>query len=179
MAILLGLLSSLKETGLDVTLQVCFFDQEEVGLIGSAVYAREHGDPQRHLAMINLDVVGFGSELFVGPVGEGDDDLVAPLITDLAIEHGVDWKIASLYPPSDNLSFAHEGLENISVAIVPAGDSQRVQRMLNGKMTDETMPIVMKTMHTPKDGVDTIDPEAMMKVYTIVREAVLRIEERN
>ena len=175
-AVLLGLASTLRSSQLPITVQLCFFDQEERGLIGSAVFVRDHADTVRHTAMINLDIVGFGSELFVGPVGGGDDDVIVPLVEASASAIGQHMLAADVYPSSDHSSFAHAGLENISVSIVPKGDTKRVTAMLKGgKMSDDTFPIVLKTMHTPNDGIDTIEPTSLMLAYRIVDGVVMRL----
>jgi Zn-dependent M28 family amino/carboxypeptidase len=175
-AILLGLLSSLRQEEMPTTIRFCFFDQEEQGLIGSAVYVRDHAPREGHLAMINLDVVGMGSELYVGPVGDGDDDYILPQLRLSATELGLTLLEEELYPSSDHLSFARAGLENIALSIVPEGDTRKVTRMLRGeKMTKEQIPIVLQTMHTPNDGPETVEPAALHTVYTLVRELLVRI----
>jgi len=175
-AVLLGIASSLRTRQLPLSIRLCFFDQEERGLIGSAVYVREHAAGSDHLAMINLDIVGFGSEIFVGPVGEGDDDVIIPKVRAAAKELGLELQEADVYPSSDHNSFAREGLENISVSVVPVGDTRRVTSMLRGEeMTDTNRPIVLRTMHTPRDGMDTIEPPSMMMAFRLVRGVLTRL----
>ena len=176
-AVLLGLLSSLREHPLTTEVSFVFFDREEDGLIGSHVYAREAVDTSRYLAMINMDVVGMGTELYAGPVGGGDDDVIMPIMRQAAASIGVRLGELPDYPGSDHLSFAGAGLENISLSILPEGDAEKVLAMLNGeKMTGETAPEVMQTMHTPRDGPETVSGKAMMIMYTFVREVLLFTE---
>ncbi len=178
-AVLLGLISTVLHDDPGVAMRFCFFDQEEVGLIGSAVYAREHVDSSTHLAMINLDVVGWGNEVFVGPVGEGDDDRIMPIVRTAAASKGIGIIEGDVYPSSDHRSFGRAGLENIAISIVPQGDTEKVTAMLRGmEMSKEMMPKVLTTMHTPQDGQDTIEPAAMMTAYELVLE-ILREAGKN
>jgi acetylornithine deacetylase/succinyl-diaminopimelate desuccinylase-like protein len=121
-AVLLGILQSMK--GLDWNHQVdfCFFDQEEMGLVGSQEFVKTYADSSIHLAMINLDVNGMGDVVYVGPVGGGDDDLIMPLARGTAAKESIPFREHEFYPPSDHLSFGIRKLENISVSVVPAGD---------------------------------------------------------
>jgi len=121
--------------------------------------------------------VGMGTELYAGPVGGGDDDVIMPIMRQAAASIGVRLGELPDYPGSDHLSFAGAGLENISLSILPEGDAEKVLAMLNGeKMTGETAPEVMQTMHTPRDGPETVSGKAMMIMYTFVREVLLFTE---
>jgi len=100
----------------------CFFDREEDGLIGSAEFVKTYGDSVEHVAMINLDVEGTGEEVFVGPVGGGDDDRILPYVRRAVKVVGATLRESEHYPASDHLSFANKRLENISLSIVPKGD---------------------------------------------------------
>jgi hypothetical protein len=162
-AVLLGLLQSMK--GFDWKHQVdfCFFDQEEMGLVGSQQFVKTYADSSIHLAMINLDVNGMGDVVYVGPVGGGDDDLIMPLARGTASKEGIPFREHEFYPPSDHLSFGIRKLENISVSVVSANDvNLLVEAVLNGWQIDpENVPEVMKYMHTPEDKLEHVSPEAL------------------
>jgi aminopeptidase YwaD len=65
----------LAQSPTQFTLRFVAFDAEEVGLLGSAHYVSQLSDAERQsiVAMINLDMVGVGTETKIG----GSDDLTA------------------------------------------------------------------------------------------------------
>lgn len=169
-AVLLGLIQSMKDSDWKYNVVFCFFDREEDGLIGSAEFVKSYGDTADHLAMINLDVEGTGEEVYVGPVGGGDDDRILPYVRRAVRASGATLRESEHYPPSDHLSFANKKLENISISIVPKGDVALFEKAAkNGWEFDpKEMPKVMKVMHTPNDKSTLMSPRALERSYTVV-----------
>ena len=177
-AVLLGLIKTLKDYRWNFTVDFCFCDREEDGLIGSAVFVRESPDKQRHLAMINLDVEGTGEEVYVGPVGGGDDNLLMPLVRSAAKKTGFPFKERSIYPSSDHQSFARAKLENISISIVPKGDTEKLTDLLSGKQpTAETVPEVLKVMHTARDSAVYVTPQALRMSHEFTKTVLMLLNE--
>jgi Zn-dependent M28 family amino/carboxypeptidase len=58
-----------RRNGINRGLRVFFFDQEEVGLKGSAAYVRDFGFKDL-TAFINMEVVGMGDEFALWPLDE-------------------------------------------------------------------------------------------------------------
>ena len=170
-AVILGLIQSLKNIDWKHRIDFCFFDQEEAGLIGSAEFVKTYKDSLHHLAMINLDVEGTGSEVYVGPVGGGDDDLIMPFVRKAAATTGYPFHEDQYYPPSDQLSFADRKLENISISIVPPGDAELLAKAeaAGWHIDPNHVPEVMKVMHTPHDSSTYVTPDALKKSYTMVK----------
>jgi len=177
-ALLLGLIRTLKEYPWRVSIDFCFFDQEEVGLIGSAVYVREHRERDRHLAMLNLDVVGTGEEVYVGPVGGGDDDLVMQYVRKARDNTRFPYFEHAVYPSSDHLSFAAAQLENISISIVPKGDGERIVNLLTGEARGrENYPRVLEVMHTPRDSSTYMSASALGMSYEFVKTVLMLLND--
>ena len=170
-AVVLGLIQSMKDSEWNYRITFCFFDQEEEGLIGSAEFVKSYGDTADHLAMINLDVEGTGEEVYVGPVGGGDDDQILPFVRRAVKATGATLRESEHYPPSDHLSFANRRLENISISIVPKGDVALFEKAAKKgwKMEPKEMPKVMKVMHTPNDKSSLVSPRALETSYTVVK----------
>lgn len=166
-AILLGIIQSMKNFNWSHQIDFCFFDQEEKGLVGSQEFVKTYADSSIHLAMINLDVNGMGDMVFVGPVGGGDDDLLLPMARGAAARERLPFREHEFYPPSDHLSFGIRKLENISVSVVPAADVDLlVEAVLNGWQIDaDKVPEVMKYMHTPEDKSEHVSPKALEISY--------------
>lgn len=177
-AVLLGLVKTLKDYSWNCSIDFCFFDQEEMGLIGSAVFVRTSADKQRHAAMINLDVEGTGEEVYVGPVGGGDDDVVMKYVRAARAKTKLPYVESEFYPDSDHESFAKAGLENISISVVPSGDGKKLSIWAQSgfkpfaKTTD--VPKVLGVMHSPHDSSTYVSPKALATSYEFTK-AILQL----
>src|SRR5206468_4167848 len=74
------------------------------------------------------DVEGTGNEIYVGPVGGGDDDLIIKYIHAARDSTGFPYEENEIYPGSDHESFARAHMENISISVVPRGDVEKLVR---------------------------------------------------
>jgi hypothetical protein len=178
-AVLLELVKSLKDQPLKCTIDFCFFDQEEKGLIGSQFYIQRVVDRKSHYGMINLDVEGTGDEVFVGPVGGGDDDFLMPLVRRTAKQTKFAYQERDFYPSSDHEAFANVRLENISISVVPKGDSELLSKMAKngGRVDPKSMPKIMKVMHTADDRSILMTPEALKTSFLFTKTLVLLIND--
>ncbi len=172
-AVLLGLISNLRDYRWKCSVDFCFFDQEEVGLVGSAVYVREYDDKKHHAAMINLDVEGTGDEVYVGPVGGGDDDLIMKYVHSARDKTRLPYFESPSYPDSDHESFAHARLENISISIVPHGDGKKLSDWVRSGFkpfaNPGNAPLVLGVMHSPHDSSTYVTPKALSASYEFTK----------
>ena len=174
-AVLLALAKTLRGTQWNYGIDLCFFDREEDGLIGSKMYVRKFADKSSHLAMVNLDVEGTGNTVYIGPTGGGDDSLIVPLARQAAKMTNVPFEERDVYPDSDHESFMHAGLENISISVVPKADVDKLVAMMkNGWRvnSEKDMPEVMKVMHSANDVSQLVTPDALMTSYTFTKKLV-------
>ncbi|HWP82981.1 MAG TPA: M28 family peptidase [Bacteroidota bacterium] len=174
-AVLLGLIRDLKNSSWNTSVDFCFFDQEEMGLIGSAVYVKHYAERENHLAMINLDVEGMGDEVYVGPVGGGDDEFIMKYVEQAKQKTGYKVQAREFYPPSDWGSFAAAKLENISISVVPKGDVDLLAQAVkdNWQVDSTRIPVVLKTMHTPEDKSIHMSPDALKISFEFTKALIL------
>jgi hypothetical protein len=179
-AVVLEILRTLKAYHFNHTVDFCFFDQEEAGLIGSAAYVRRYDTTYKHLAMINLDVEGTGNEIYVGPVGGGDDSLVMKYIHEARDKTKFIYQENEIYPGSDQESFAAAHMENISISVVPKGDVEKLVKWTKSgfkKIEDpKDVPEVLKVMHSPEDKSTYMTPEALNMSYEFTKTALLSLD---
>jgi hypothetical protein len=170
-AVILELIKSLKDYPWNCTVDFVFFDQEEKGLLGSQFYIDRVVERKKHYGMINLDVEGSGNEVYVGPVGGGDDDFLMPFVRRAANRTKYSYREKDWYPSSDFASFAAMRLENISISVVPKGDADLLSLMTrsDGKVDAKDMPKVMKVMHTPNDRSNQMTTDALKISYQFTR----------
>lgn len=179
-AVVLELINALSNVRLNHLFDFCFFDQEEAGLIGSRVYVRQRDTTVKHLAMINLDVEGVGDEVFIGPVGGGDDSLLMHYARRAHEITGYSYREEDAYPGSDYHSFAERKLENISISIVPKGDSEKLANAVrsNFNFSDTTkIPFVLKTMHSPEDKSTHMSEKSLNMSYEFTRTLLLLLND--
>lgn len=179
-AVLLGLLQTLKTYHFNHSIDFCFFDREEDGLIGSAFYVRRYDTAFTHLGMINLDVEGTGSEVYVGPVGGGDDERIMKYVRRAEERTHYPFVADSAYPDSDHESFANAKLENISISIVPHGDAKKLAKWAASGFQQfkhkEDVPEVLKVMHSPNDTSLFVTTSALEMSYTFTKETLLSLD---
>ena len=180
-AVVLELVRSLRGTRFHHSIDFCFFDHEEDGLIGSAVYVRARNRSNKHLAMINLDVEGTGDEVYVGPVGGGDDDIIMKYIREARDKTKYTYNESAYYPDSDHESFGRAKLENISISIVPKGDADKLSRWTKSGYRPfekpEDVPEVLNVMHSPRDSSTYVSPDALNMSYVFTKTTLLLLDE--
>ncbi|MCX7983885.1 MAG: M28 family metallopeptidase [Bacteroidetes bacterium] len=174
-AVALGLLKYFRDREMKHSLEVCFFDKEEQGLWGSMNYIKNFAIGAKHLAYINIDVVGAGNEIFIGPIGGGDDANLMPIVREAMRKLPFKYVERSEYPYSDYVPFAAVKLENISISVVPEGDADKLIQYERARgMTDtlSTSPRLLSIIHTPEDRATYVSPHSLKLAFEFVREIV-------
>jgi len=177
-AVVLALIQHLQNMDWNYSIDFCFFDQEEAKLMGSMYYINQFVIPQKHFAMINLDVEGTGEEVFVGPVGRYNRKLIR-YVREAAQKNRFPLVEHPDYPASDHESFAQFRLENISISIVPKGDGDRLSKYVqNGYKPDSTgAPKVLGVMHTVYDRSSLVSPAALKMSYEFTKTLLMLLNE--
>ncbi len=180
-ALILELIRTLKSHEFNHTVDFCFFDLEESGLIGSAVYVQRYDHSFTPVAMINLDVEGTGDEIFVGPVGGGDDDIIMKYIHEARDERQFPYEENEIYPGSDHESFARAPMENISISMVAKGDVEKLVKWTKTGYRNienpDDVPVVLKVMHTPEDKSEYMTPEALYMSYQFTKTTLISLDD--
>lgn len=180
-AVVLEIIRTLKSYDFHHTVDFCFFDLEEYGLIGSGVYVQRYDSSYSHLAMINLDVEGTGDQVYAGPVGGGDDDLIMKYIHQARDKTKYPYQEDEVYPGSDQESFAAARLENISISIVPKGDVEKLVKWTKTGFkrieNPDDVPVVLKVMHTPEDKSSYMTTDALFMSYSFTKTTLLSLDE--
>lgn len=181
-AVALALLNHFKDEEMKHTLEVCFFDKEEKGCFGSASYIKQFAIAAKHLTYINLDVVGTGDEVYIGPIGGGDDRIVMPIVREAMRKLPYKYVERAEFPSSDYLPFAAVGLENIAISVVPEGDARRLALYVknNGAVADTIadFPRVLTAIHTSLDRSKYVSPHSLKMAFEFTREIILLLNRR-
>jgi len=177
-AVVLALIQHLQSIEWNYSVDFCFFDQEEAKLTGSIYYVNQFIIPQKHFAMINLDIEGTGEEVFVGPVGN-NNRFIMRYVHEAAQKNGFPLVEHSDYPHSDYESFGQYNLENISISIVPKGDGDRLSKFVrNGYKADSLdAPKVLGVMHTVDDRSNLVVPASLKMSYEFTKTLLVLLNE--
>ena len=179
--VLLRVAKVLRDTALQGTVHVVFFDMEELGLLGSRAYV-EAVDPAPGAAMVNVDVVGYGNALLYGPGDLSPEHPLTDHVHRVCARYAVACVGAPRMPSSDDRSFRRAGIPAVSLAMLPAGEAHRVWLLLNGDLTaalrGALAPPILKTIHTARDTADRLEPEAMTRAARIVTDLVRALDAR-
>ncbi len=177
-AVMLALINHLENIDWKHAVDFCFFDLEEMGSLGAIDYIRKFVVPNVHLAMINLDVMGTGDEVFVGPLGNYNRFLMR-YINESARKTGYTVVSSAVYPGSDFEPFEKMKLENISISVVPAGDGIRLSKYIqnNFEAEPENMPKILDVMHTVDDRSNFVSPSSLKIAYEFTKTLLIAINE--
>jgi hypothetical protein len=177
-AVLLSLIKQLQDVEWNYSVDFCFFDQEEAGLLGSYYYIKQFVFPEQHFAMINLDIEGTGEEVYVGPVGSNNQKIIR-YVHETEQKTGFPFFEGAEFPASDQVSFAKSNLQDIAISIVPKGDGDRLSKFVrNGFKADSIdTPKVLGVMHTFEDRSKLVFPASLKMSFEFTKTLLILLNE--
>jgi hypothetical protein len=176
---LLRLAGALRGRPLRHRVRVVFFDQEEIGLLGSKAFVAARR-PAEVAADVNFDIDAYGDTLLFGG-GKGEAN--APL--DRALQRVCAARRLSClefptFPAGDDRSFNAAGIPNVSIGFLPAVESHQLWLMLNGGpasgLKEGFMPDVLNHMHAPGDNLESVDPATLDRASGLLLDLVLELD---
>ena len=177
--VLLRVAETLRDAALQRTVQVVFFDMEELGLLGSRAYVNAL-DPVPDALMVNVDIVGYGDSLLYGPGDLSPEHPLGGHVHRVCARHAVACVGTPRMPPSDDRSFQRAGIPAVSLAMLPAAEAHRIWLFLNGDLTaalrGALAPPILQTIHTDRDTADKLEPETLTRAARIVIDLVVSLD---
>ena len=173
-AAVLDLLRAFKARPLkNVNLMAGFWDQEEVGLVGSRAFvqSRPSGLPAVY---INFDVYGAGDTIWLWSTEENLE--FAKTFVKSAQDAKFSHLVSKEYPPSDHRSFGVPGVEAYSFSLGPAGEAKSVIGILKGQGDPANFPKVLKVIHSENDTVDKVDANAVVRSLVVIEAAIRALD---
>lgn len=158
---------ALRAEKLPIRVRIVWFDMEELGLVGSAHYVKQHAS-DRVAAMFNFDINGFGDTIVFGPSTlPGNAALRRKFVATCASENAACVGFPQM-PPGDDRNFVKAGVPTISVGIIPAVEAHQLWLMMNAGpasgLAPGTTPSIMRTIHTPDDVPGKLSEETMVRM---------------
>ena len=167
------------QKGLTRRVRIAFWDQEELGLIGSKAWLAQT-DRTRIAASVNFDVNGYGDTLIYGGMREGQTPAVhGALLSDCARRQWDCMRFPN-YAPSDDISFANAGIPVVSIAFQPKVDAHQMWLALNGGaasgLAPGFTPPVFTRIHSAEDVMARVDPNTVAAASQAAVDMVLALD---
>ena len=162
--ILIRVAEALRGESLPVRVRIVWFDMEELGLIGSAQYVKQHA-ADRIKAMLNLDINAYGNTILYGPAERPENAAVRRTFVQTCAVEDIACVGSAQMPPGDDRSFLKAGVPTISLGIIPAVDVHQLWLMMNAGanagLAQGVAPPIFRTIHTSEDTPDKLSEETM------------------
>lgn len=178
-AVLAHMATEVRKRPLRHRVQFVFFDLEEVGLVGSRHFVNS---PliDGALAMINMDTLHGADTLIYGPASHSGNDVLYRALARICASAALSCLEFPEYPPSDDRSFQDGGVPNVSLAVLPRTEAHQLWLMLNGGrasgLAPGFTPEVLRSIHTPADQLDRLDPDALAIAYRAAMGLLLQLD---
>jgi len=179
-AVLVHLAAALKANPPRHAVRFVFFDMEEEGLVGSHFFTQS---PLKDgvTAMINLDTLYGGNTLIYGPAAGVEHEQVNAAMRVVCVTADFSCVEFEHFPPSDDASFRKAGVPNISLAVLPGAEAHQLWLMISGGkqpgLEKGFLPGVLRTIHTPADQPDKLDPKALTIAYRATAELLRHLDQ--
>ena len=158
--------------------RIIFFDQEEMGLIGSRKYL-ETRRPGEIAAAVNFDINGYGDTVMYG-LPHRQDTVPTLALRRICAARALECLAFPSYPPSDDLSFLAAGVPVVSIAHQPGKDAHQMWLLLNAGedagLQKGVLPSVFRVIHTKADVMDLIDPATVEAAARLAVEITLELD---
>ena len=178
---LAGVAEALRGKTLRHRVRVVFFDQEELGLLGSKAFVAAR-KPAEMAAAVNVDIAGYGDTLlFGGGKGEGNA-VVFRALQRVCAARRLSCLEFSSFPTGDDRSFDAVGVPNVSIAFLPAVEAHQLWLLLNGGGPEKSGlrgdfgPKVLQVIHSPGDTLDKVEPATLERTFGVLLDLITELD---
>jgi len=162
-------------------IRIVFFDQEELGLLGSEAWLKSQ-DRSRIAAAVNFDVVGYGDTVIYGGLKSDTAGVVREAVQTVCARKAIDCIRFQSYPPSDDRSFAAAGVPVVSIGLQPAADAHQMWLLMHkgphSGLAQGVTPRVFSLIHTPADNMGALEPSAVVLAWEMAVDVVIELDEK-
>jgi Zn-dependent M28 family amino/carboxypeptidase len=159
---------------------VIFFDQEELGLLGSKAWLKQ-ADRARIDAAVIFDVDAYGDDVIYGGMTSDAHGVVRGAMASVCARKALDCIRFDQFPPSDDQSFAEAHIPVVSIGMQPAADAHQLWLLMHkGKdsgLAEGFLPRVFHQIHTTDDNMSAVEPAAVNRAFEMAFEVVRELDE--
>ena len=152
------------------TLKFVFFDQEELGLLGSRAYLQSKTDLPAFA--LNVDVFAYGDTIFV--TSRQTEGILAKAVQAAGEAHRIPVTMVppDRYPGSDHMSMMAAGVETVGVALIDKADVDGILAGSPTKLVPGKGPRILNIIHTPGDTLAEVKAEQMARAIPVVERTI-------
>lgn len=169
----------LRGRDLNHRVQIIFFDQEELGLIGASRWIEANGT-DRVAAVINSDVAAFGDTLMYGENNGERSAFVLTALRGECIERALTCVGFPVYPPSDDRAFIAAEVPVVSIGFQRRVGAHQMWLAFNGGETPGLaqgfVPEVFQLIHSEGDVIEAVDPATVALAGEVYADLITRLD---
>ena len=169
----------LRDRDLNHRVQIIFFDQEELGLIGASRWIEANGT-DHVAAVVNSDVAAFGDALMYG---ENNGERSAFVLTALREECADRARTCvgfPVYPPSDDRAFIAAEVPVVSIGFQNRVGAHQMWLAFNGGenpgLAQGFVPEVFQLIHSEGDVIEAVDPATVALAAEVYADLITRLD---
>ena len=160
---------------------IIFFDQEELGLLGSKAWLAQ-ADKSRIDAAVIFDVNAYGDSVIFGGLKSDRQGQVRASMNAVCARRLLDCMRFDTFPPSDDRSFADAGIPVVSVGQQPAADAHQMWLLMHkgpqAGLAQGVVPRVFTLIHTPADVMAAVEPAAVNRAFEMAFDLIQDLDDR-
>ncbi len=159
--------------------QVIFFDQEELGLIGAQRWIAANGT-DRVAAVVNSDVAAFGDTLMYGENNGERSGFVLTALREECAERALTCVGFPVYPPSDDRAFIAAEVPVVSIGFQNRVGAHQMWLAFNGGrsngLAEGFVPEVFQLIHSEGDVIEAVDPATVALAAEVYVDLITRLD---
>ena len=169
----------LRDRDLNHRVQIIFFDQEELGLIGASRWIEANGT-DHVAAVVNSDVAAFGDALMYGENNGERSAFVLTALREECADRALTCVGFPVYPPSDDRAFIAAEVPVVSIGFQNRVGAHQMWLAFNGGETPGLaqgfVPEVFQLIHSEGDVIEAVDPATVALAAEVYADLITRLD---
>ena len=169
----------LRDRDLNHRVQIIFFDQEELGLIGASRWIEANGT-DRVAAVVNSDVAAFGDALMYGENNGERSAFVLTALREECADRALTCVGFPVYPPSDDRAFIAAEVPVVSIGFQNRIGAHQMWLAFNGGenpgLAQGFVPEVFQLIHSEGDVIEAVDPATVALAAEVYADLITRLD---
>ena len=169
----------LRDRDLNHRVQIIFFDQEELGLIGASRWIEANGT-DRVAAVVNSDVAAFGDALMYGENNGERSAFVLSALREECADRALTCVGFPVYPPSDDRAFIAAEVPVVSIGFQNRVGAHQMWLAFNGGenpgLAQGFVPEVFQLIHSEGDVIEAVDPATVALAADVYVDLITRLD---
>jgi len=187
-AVLFKLIDNLRKIKLKNKIKIIFFDDEEIGRLGSLSYIQKHSLSEL-IGVYHMELVGMGDSIGLWPVTKfNKNSYVIENIEKVLEKKKIYWERIGNLPAfyGDDLSFREHGFKHaICISVVYKKDKEKIKSFVKGSIPSiifkyyfGLIPKMFKLYHSKNDKSIYLNENAMKMTADVLTESLINLDKK-